>query len=1289
ISKGESLAKIKAHKDIRIEQNQFSIHPTILDSAFQIIVSFFLEMNEKRMYVPVCLGKIKLYKKTINSIYWSYADIVKETDREIVYNIFLYDNSGNTVLIAENVIMRDIGSKNSANAKEILYNYEWEKFNLKADKKVSKTHLNPQKHWLIFDRGDDIGKYILQRIKNRKDNCYIVKKGTAYKEISNNTFIIDPDNLDDYKKLYETLSSKEISINKLLYLWPANPAITNANFYTNFEQSGYFGIMHLINLFKVFGVLGQNQYLKFYLVTKSLYNIEHSMTKNNCISQAPLLGLGRVIMNEYPYIKTTLIDIEKSLSVVDMKAFTKLVFDDDIKEEEIAIRSGIYYSNKLNLLNMSKSSETEKYDIESGCSYAVLAPNHLNSNNLNIYKTVLPDLKNDEIKIKVHSTGINIRDKILINTSISERISKNGFFKNNFGMECSGEIIEKGKDVKRINIGDKVIAIARASLASHTIAKEWLTIKKPNYISFSCASILPIPYLTAYYVVYHLFKISKSDTILINLNDISLSNAFINIFKILKSKIVIITRTKEEKEFLNSNFNSNSINVINADSFEYREKVMDLTSGKGADIIFNDYRDEHIIQTIKCLAQCGKFVQLGDSDLYADFNINMDFLKNNISYYIFDIDKFIYTKKNTIKDILPKALKFAFNKNITQTAFKELSIKKMNDIFKSNEYEKIVIKHNNNNLMLKPSLELKFLPNAAYLIAGGTGGLGLFTASWMIANGARNIVLFSRNGIKTKKDQKIIDKLRQSGIKIIIKKGDITYFKDVKLVIKYINDNLPQLKGVIHSAMVIDDMLIQDLTKDRIKRVVDSKINGSWNLHRATLGLNLDYFVLFSSLASIIGNPSQANYVAGNCFLDMLSFYRKTKGLPCITINWGPIGDVGYLTKKKKLKNILESFGFNLLTKEKISSYLNSIFLNTPTQAIAADLDWPKMNNFILNNDRSLRFNRFINTNTKKDYNVNKYLKNIIELSNKEALLQLEKALKIFIGTLLGLSEEKLDKNLELTYMGVDSLMANQIRNWIYENLAVQCPVMKIMEGITISELTEFLYIALLNASKSDEKSDLSNNWIMSCKKIKDPKMRIFCFPHLGIGASLYEEWQNIIGNDIEVCAIQFPGRELRAGEKPITNLGVLNQELAKNILHLLDRPFAFYGHCIGSNIAFDFSYYLERVYDIKPKYIFIGGSMPHYQDNPLANHFKDHNHDYKSIVNKNFKNILSIDELKINITDNDIINIFKKVGFPNSLVSNELWINTIREFVKADIIIGKTLRYSQIRVIESPIVVF
>ncbi len=175
--------------------------------------------------------------------------------------------------------------------------------------------------------------------------------------------------------------------------------------------------------------------------------------------------------------------------------------------------------------------------------------------------------------------------------------------------------------------------------------------------------------------------------------------------------------------------------------------------------------------------------------------------------------------------------------------------------------------------------EISFKKDATYLITGGASGLGLTLANWMFDKGARHFALMSRSGPKYDRDKEIISKMQKSGANIIWQevKGDVSKEEDVNKIVSYIKDNMPPLKGIIHSAGLIDDVAYPNMTKDKFFKIYNPKALGAWNLHRATLDAPLDLFLLISSVSSFLGIAGQSNYSTTNNFINYFFFLDLLK----------------------------------------------------------------------------------------------------------------------------------------------------------------------------------------------------------------------------------------------------------------------------------------------------------------------------------------------------------------------------------------------------------------------------
>ncbi len=237
-----------------------------------------------------------------------------------------------------------------------------------------------------------------------------------------------------------------------------------------------------------------------------------------------------------------------------------------------------------------------------------------------------------------------------------------------------------------------------------------------------------------------------------------------------------------------------------------------------------------------------------------------------------------------------------------------------------------------------PDDELSFSPDAAYLITGGLGGLGLKVAAWMASRGARNLALMGRSR-GTPAAQQAVEALEAQGVRILRVQGDASHMEDVERVLGEIATALPPLKGIIHSAGTLEDALLSKAEWPAYQRVMSSKVSGAWNLHRATEGLDLDLFVLFSSATALLGTPGQSNYAAANAFLDALAYARQAAGLPALSINWGGWSEVGLATQHERASS-LAHIGLESFAPQKGLAALERALLQTQPQLAVMAMDW-------------------------------------------------------------------------------------------------------------------------------------------------------------------------------------------------------------------------------------------------------------------------------------------------------------------------------------------------------------
>jgi NAD(P)-dependent dehydrogenase (short-subunit alcohol dehydrogenase family)/acyl carrier protein len=233
-----------------------------------------------------------------------------------------------------------------------------------------------------------------------------------------------------------------------------------------------------------------------------------------------------------------------------------------------------------------------------------------------------------------------------------------------------------------------------------------------------------------------------------------------------------------------------------------------------------------------------------------------------------------------------------------------------------------------------------------YLISGGTAGFGLELALWLGRQGVRQVVLISRSGRVSAQDEPRLARLRQSGCRVLEWAVDIGDESSLKRLLAGPALGEIPLRGVFHCAAVLEDALLEDITPAGLQRVLAPKVDGAMALHRATIGLALDCFVLFSSVSALLGPPGQAAYAAANACLDAMASWRQAQGLPATSIAWGAIGDTGMAARRQGLIALLEMQGISALHTRQALQALEQILRDAVQGPMGVfDVDWHRWRN--------------------------------------------------------------------------------------------------------------------------------------------------------------------------------------------------------------------------------------------------------------------------------------------------------------------------------------------------------
>jgi acyl transferase domain-containing protein/acyl-CoA synthetase (AMP-forming)/AMP-acid ligase II/pimeloyl-ACP methyl ester carboxylesterase len=403
-------------------------------------------------------------------------------------------------------------------------------------------------------------------------------------------------------------------------------------------------------------------------------------------------------------------------------------------------------------------------------------------------------------------------------------------------------------------------------------------------------------------------------------------------------------------------------------------------------------------------------------------------------------------------------------------------------------------------------LQTKLQPDKTYLVTGGLGALGLQLAQYLVTKGAKNIVLISRSQ-PNESARVVIDELQKQGVNILTLQADIAKEEEVRNLFAQIDNNLPPLKGIFHAAGTLDDGILQKQDWQKFQKVLEPKILGAWHLHNLSQDRDLDYFILFSSIASLIGSAGQGNYAAANSFLDGLSTYRQSLNLPCLTINWGAWANAGMAAEKGfKLQ------GMNEIQPEAGWQIFDSLLDSSLTRVGVFTADWQILSQQLAYFRESSYFQELVGDVAEKNIEIASIFSQLQQIDNTEARESLlQKYLCNSLSQILQIAPQDIAPNDNLMDLGMDSLMVMEATNKLKEDLQLMLYPREIYERPKIETLvkyltTEFEKSFILERDSSEVSQPLimakaittnaSNNNIT--KKLEKPVVFILSSPRSG-----------------------------------------------------------------------------------------------------------------------------------------------------------------------------------------------
>ncbi|MGW0957288.1 SDR family NAD(P)-dependent oxidoreductase, partial [Streptomyces sp. NPDC002545] len=508
----------------------------------------------------------------------------------------------------------------------------------------------------------------------------------------------------------------------------------------------------------------------------------------------------------------------------------------------------------------------------------------------------LEPLVGRQVRIGIRAAGLNFRDVL---NALGMYPGEAGLF----GSEAAGVVTEVGPDATELVPGDRVMGMVFGGFGPSGAADERLLTRVPDDWSWETASSVPLVFLTAYYALKDLAGLKAGEKVLIHAGAGGVGMAAIQIARHLGAE-VFATASEGKWDVLRS-LGVADDHIASSRTLDFEAAFAEAAGDKGLDVVLNALAGEFVDASMRLLGTGGRFLEMGKTDIRHTGSA-----PDGISYQSFDLgmvdpDRIQQMLLDLVdlfeQDVLSPLPVRAWDVRRSREAFRFMSMAK--------HIGKIVL-----------SIPRPMDPEGTVLVTGGTGGLASELARHLVTeHGVKHLLLTSRRGPDAPGAADLVQALTDLGAEARVAACDVADRDALAALLASVPSEHP-LTAVVHTAGVLDDGVLASLTPDRLDSVLRPKVDAAWHLHDLTRDLDLAAFVLYSSTAGVMGSPGQANYAAGNAFLDALAAHRQALGLPATSLAWGAweqgVGMTGQLSGQDA-RRISDAGGMPLLSVER------------------------------------------------------------------------------------------------------------------------------------------------------------------------------------------------------------------------------------------------------------------------------------------------------------------------------------------------------------------------------------
>ena len=698
------------------------------------------------------------------------------------------------------------------------------------------------------------------------------------------------------------------------------------------------------------------------------------------------------------------------------------------------------------------------------------------------HEALTPEL----VEITPRAYGVCSRDIMAAMGQLKDR---------SMGLECAGIITRVGTEAqaKGYNVGDRVMALLTgASFASRACVPWHGVIQIPSGMDFVNAASLPLAFTVAYVGLVDTARLTAGQSVLIHAAAGAIGQAAIMLVKHLGvTEIYATAGSHEKRDLLQHEYGIPAERIFTSRDASFAPAVLAATKGRGVDLVLNSLSGPLLQASLSTIAPQGYLIEIGKKDIESNSLVALESFSRGISFISLDVPTLLRRSGPYVSRALGEIARL-----IEQQAAKPVHpviVYPMQDaqaafrfVQTGAQMGKVVLSAGTDEQVhvvprpkgITPRTRLR--PDASYLIVGGVGGIGRSVAHWLVAHGARNLILVSRSAGDLDLDKNkntdgalFIRELREAGCRVKPVSCDIALASSLTMALRLCeDDDFPPVRGIIQGAMLLRDAIFEQMTLDDWSGGLRPKLYGTWNLHTEfSQPGSLDFFVMLSSVSGVVGIASQTNYAAGGSYEDAMARWRQSRGLPGVAIDLGPISDIGYVSTSAKVAERLRKDGdFAMLDEDIVLRAVNAAVLHplgARSQIIvglnsAPGPQWDANGRSQLGRDARfapLRPRSKASARSADGESTGASLTaQLTEASDRqEGAALIGTAIAAKLGDIFMTPVAEIDLSKPPAHFGVDSLIAVELRNMLVLQAAADISIFNILQTASLAALAELV----------------------------------------------------------------------------------------------------------------------------------------------------------------------------------------------------------------------------------------